>query len=102
MQIHFFCLFHHGQFNRQVANEIMAVFNEIFNDIEEAEFLTNLDKNIIPDMPFLDVEEQALILMTGMAIIVIDTSKSSLVKTRVTRYSKNLHMRTKFFQATVG
>lgn len=54
----------------------MAVFNEIFNDIEEAEFLTNLDKNIIPDMPFLDVEEQAPILMTGMAIIVIETSKS--------------------------
>lgn len=46
-------------FSKQVANKIITVFNETFNDIEEAEFLTNWDENIISDMLFLDVEEQA-------------------------------------------
>lgn len=46
-------------FSKEVANKVIIVFNEIFNDIEEAEFLTNLDKNIISDMLFLDVKEQA-------------------------------------------
>lgn len=46
-------------FSKEVAKEILTVFNEIFNDIEEAEFLANLDENIISDMLFLDVEEQA-------------------------------------------
>ena len=46
-------------FSKQVANEIIIVFNEMFNDIEEAEFLTNRDENTISDMLFLDVEEQA-------------------------------------------
>ena len=31
-------------FSKQVANEIITVFNETFNDIEEAEFLTNRDE----------------------------------------------------------
>ena len=46
-------------FNRQVAKEILTIVNEIFNDIDEGEFLIGMDESFINDMLFLDVEEQA-------------------------------------------
>ena len=46
-------------FDRQVAKEILTIVDEIFNDIDEGEFLIGMDENFINDMLFLDVEEQA-------------------------------------------
>ena len=46
-------------FNRLVAKEILTIIDEIFNDIDEGEFLIGMDESFINDMLFLDVEEQA-------------------------------------------
>ena len=46
-------------FSEEVANEILIIFDEIFNDIDEAEFLSSMDQSVIDDMSFLDVDEQA-------------------------------------------
>lgn len=45
-------------FSKEVANEILVIFNEMFNDIEEAEFLSCADESVLTDMFFVDVEEQ--------------------------------------------
>ena len=45
--------------SKEVANEILTIVNEIFNDIDEAEFLNTMEESLLPDMLFLDVEEQA-------------------------------------------
>lgn len=46
-------------FSEEVANEILIIFDEIFNDIDKAEFLSSMDQSVIDDMSFLDVDEQA-------------------------------------------
>ena len=45
-------------FSKQVAKEILTIVDEIFNDIDEGEFLNARDESFINDMLFLDVEEQ--------------------------------------------
>ena len=45
-------------FSKQVANKILTIIDEIFNDIDEGEFLNSMDESFINDMLFLDVEEQ--------------------------------------------
>ena len=46
-------------FSKQVANEILTIIDEIFNDIDEGELnLNSMDESLINDMLFLDVEEQ--------------------------------------------
>lgn len=50
---------HFPVFSKEVANEILTIMNEIFNDIDEAEFLNTMEESLLPDMLFLDVEEQA-------------------------------------------
>ena len=46
-------------FSKEVANDILIIFNEIFNYIEVAEFLFCTEESIITNMFFLGVEEQA-------------------------------------------
>ena len=46
-------------FSEEVANEILIIFDGIFNDIDEAEFPSSMDQSVIDDISFLDVEEQA-------------------------------------------
>ena len=60
-------------FSEEVANEILIIFDEIFNDIDEAEFLSSMDQSVIDDMSFLDVDEQASELDVAMVIPIIVT-----------------------------
>lgn len=46
-------------FTKEVAEEILTIVDEIFNDIDEGEFLNAMDDSFINGMLFLDVEEQA-------------------------------------------
>ena len=45
-------------FSKEVANEILTIVHEIFNAIDEGEFLKAINGSFLADMLFLNVDEQ--------------------------------------------